>query len=345
MTRVWAALMLAAAVLAPPAAHAETVRVTADRVDVQRETNPGGGVLGTVTKGTVLQVLGRDGGWVQVALPIGNGAFYAGFVPAVYCQAAPGVAPTMKPLAGPLAATAAPAPAPVPAAPAPTQPVVSSPPPEAVAPPAQAAPARATAPVDEPRSSRSVARVDTTASARATQPAFENRQRREGFWIGLGLGYGSYKGCDDIFGCSDRQGSGSAYVKLGGTLNPQVLLGVESTAWTKDESGARVTAGGVTGTVAFYPVLSSGFFVKGGFGLSYIESKYVEGALSVSASKTGWALIAGLGYDVRVARNVSITPSFSYLYGRPGDIDIPGLGTLPGTHGDLLQLAVGVTFH
>jgi hypothetical protein len=47
-----------------------------------------------------------------------------------------------------------------------------------------------------------------------------------------------------------------------------VLLGVESNVWVKDESGATLTLGSVTGTITVYPSATAGFFLKGGFGAS-----------------------------------------------------------------------------
>jgi hypothetical protein len=70
---------------------------------------------------------------------------------------------------------------------------------------------------------------------------------------------------------------------------------------------------------------------------------YVAGA-TVNVSKTGWGLIGGLGYDLRVGRKVSITPSFSYYYGKPGHISAAG-DVLPGWSQNVLDFALGVTFH
>lgn len=50
---------------------------------------------------------------------------------------------------------------------------------------------------------------------------------REGFWIGFGLGYGSL-GCD---GCNDRESGRAGFLKMGGTLNRQWLLGGEIEFW------------------------------------------------------------------------------------------------------------------
>ena len=72
-------------------------------------------------------------------------------------------------------------------------------------------------------------------------------------------------------------------------------------------------------------------------GLSYLSFDDGSGNLS----KTGWGFTAGLGYDLRVGRNVSISPCFNYIYGNVGDFPD---GT-SGNHGDLFQVALGVTFH
>lgn len=136
-------------------------------------------------------------------------------------------------------------------------------------------------------------------------------QERQGFWIGFGGGYGSAYGEADCQDCDggDREGSFTGFLKLGGTLNDRVLLGVEGNAWVKEQDGLTLTLGSFTGTVTFYPQASSGFFLKGGVGLSYVDTEFGDGSLSVSASKTGWGVLAGLGYDLRVGRNISITPS------------------------------------
>jgi hypothetical protein len=124
-SRARLALSVIAALLVAAAAAGETIRVVAERADVQQEAKAGGRVLGTVSKGTVLQVLGRESGWVRVAYPLANGAFYVGYVPAVLCEDAHGAAPSPFHLVAPappvgvspaqapaVAATAAPVPAP-----------------------------------------------------------------------------------------------------------------------------------------------------------------------------------------------------------------------------------------
>lgn len=186
-----------------------------------------------------------------------------------------------------------------------------------------------------------------TLTVLASSPAWAGHpQDRQGFWIGFGGGYGSAfaeADCQDCGGGS-REGSFTAFVKLGGTLNQRVLLGVESNAWIKEEEGVTLTLGSATATLTFYPQASSGFFLKGGAGLSYVSTDLSSGTLSVSVSKTGWGVLAGAGYDLRLGRNFSLTPCINYHYGKPGDLSADG-ETLPGWKQNVVSFELGITFH
>ena len=169
-------------------------------------------------------------------------------------------------------------------------------------------------------------------------------QDRQGFWIGFGGGYGSANAsCDECEG-GDREGSYSGHFKLGGTLNPRVLLGVEGNGWMKEQDDVTLTLGSFTGTVTFYPQASGGFFLKGGVGLSYVDTDFQAGSLSVNISKTGWGVLAGAGYDIRVGRNISITPCVNYHYGAPGDLSFEG-DTLTNWTQNVVSFEIGITFH
>jgi hypothetical protein len=169
-------------------------------------------------------------------------------------------------------------------------------------------------------------------------------QDRQGFWIGFGGGYGSADAsCDECEG-GDREGSFTGFFKLGGTLNPRVLLGVEGNGWIREEDDVTLTLGSFTGTVTFYPQASGGFFLKGGVGLSYVDTDFSAGTLSVNISKTGWGVLAGAGYDIRVGRNVSITPCVNFHYGAPGDLSFEG-DTLSSWTQNVVSFEIGVTFH
>src|SRR6266513_1213053 len=140
------------------------------------------------------------------------------------------------------------------------------------------------------------------AAARAQYP-----QRRDGFWIGFGLGYGSANiRCDN---CVDSS-----------------------------------SVGGITASVYLYPATRSGFFVTGGLGLSTYHANTFP-----SSDGTGLGLTAGAGYDIRVGRDVSLTPVVNLVYGARGDFDVPasggGLATARGWKQHVIDFGLGVTFH
>jgi hypothetical protein len=169
--------------------------------------------------------------------------------------------------------------------------------------------------------------------------------QREGFWIGFGGGYGSASVSFRDFPAEDREESYTGFLKLGGTLNPQLLVGVESNAWVKSEDDDTLVLGSLAGTLTFYPKATSGFFLKGGIGLSYMSSEVFLDAATVSVSKAGWGLLAGVGYDVRLGQNVSITPSFNFYFGEPGEIRHGGATAFSGWEQNVFDFGVGITFH
>lgn len=129
----------------------------------------------------------------------------------------------------------------------------------------------------------------------------QNAHIRDGFWISGGLGYGSL-GCENCG--SQREGSISGDLSLGGTISPRFLLGVGSAAWTKSDQGATLTVGTLDARVRFYPSTTGGFFLTGGVGFGSVRGDFG----GFTATETGVGTILGLGWDIRVAKNTSITP-------------------------------------
>jgi hypothetical protein len=54
--------------------------------------------------------------------------------------------------------------------------------------------------------------------------------------------------------------------------------------------------------------------------------------------------LGGLGYDIRVGRNISIAPSANYYWGKPGDLETLG-EFLPEFKFDVFDVGVAITFH
>jgi outer membrane autotransporter protein len=67
--------------------------------------------------------------------------------------------------------------------------------------------------------------------------------------------------------------------------------------------------------VQFYPAVASGFFLKGGVGISRLTTSLDDGAFSFNTSDNGLGLTAGLGYDFRLGTNFSLGPYGSFAWG------------------------------
>lgn len=158
----------------------------------------------------------------------------------------------------------------------------------------------------------------------------QNPQTRQGFFIGLGLGVGSFGAEGD----DGRETGGAAHITLGGTLTPRVLLAGEIAGWTKEEDGARLSHSNITAIVQFYPIVDSGLFVRGGVGGSNLRVSASSGGFSFSFDENGLGLTGGLGYDIRVGSNFSITPYGLFVW---GDFD--------GGSANHFQGGLGVTWH
>ncbi len=174
------------------------------------------------------------------------------------------------------------------------------------------------------------------SAARAQYP-----QRRDGFWIGFGLGYGSANiTCDNCVD-SSRVGGITGFVKLGGAPSRNLLVGGAINAWSHSDGSATETMTNLTASLYLYPAAKSGLFVTGGLGFS---NYHVNSAPSFDG--TGWGFTAGAGYDIRVGRDLSLTPVVNYVYGGVGDVNEEGFGAVRTQwKQNVVEFGLGVTFH
>lgn len=197
--------------------------------------------------------------------------------------------------------------------------------------------------------SRALGIVALLAAGAVASGWAQKPQTREGFWIGVGLGYGSasLSSSGTSFADNAKGGSATGYIKLGGTLSPKVLLGGEFNAWVKNVTsgtGASGTedVGNASAAVYFYPAQQSGFFLKGGVGWAVFR-------LSESGSSTqtnGFGLLGGLGYDIRIGRMISLTPTANVYWGSDGDLQPAGTSvSVPSIKHTIFDFGLGLTFH
>jgi hypothetical protein len=157
---------------------------------------------------------------------------------------------------------------------------------------------------------------------RISHPVARHPHSREGWYGNVGLGLGSL-GCDT---CAGTVSGGSGGLSLLTPLNERVLVGVGTTGYYRSASGTALTAGTVDARLRFYPLLTSGFFVTGGLGLGHV-SVYNETAY-------GLGLVFGVGWDVPIRSNISLTPFWNGV----GIADSSGSISFG-------QLGLGVTVH
>ncbi len=167
-------------------------------------------------------------------------------------------------------------------------------------------------------------------------------KRREGLWIGLGGGYGTADvSCDS--GCvnSDRAGGLGASFRIGGTLQPTLLLGADLAFWTHKAGGIRDYILNGSATVSHYPLRRSNFFVKGGAGFSVYQSR----GLGNEVKGAGLGVIGGVGYDVRISSNLFITPYGNLYLGWPGELRNQGVLVSRGWKQNVADVGVAVMYY
>lgn len=152
-------------------------------------------------------------------------------------------------------------------------------------------------------------------------------QTRDGFWFSGGIGVGSL-GCED---CTRRETALSADLSLGGTLNDRLLIGAGTSAWSKEEDGLTLTVASLEARVRFYPRVESSFFLTGGLGVGSIKAAFGG---EFDETETGVGVTLGAGWDIRVGKNVSLTPYWTGTAVNAGDRDA-----------NFGQLGLAVTIH
>lgn len=175
---------------------------------------------------------------------------------------------------------------------------------------------------------------------------------RKGFYLGLGLAGASVSA--DCKNCGDASGAGmfGSHIKLGGTLSKSVRLGADLFGVTTNDGIASdlfgpvgdvtETAGHAMVAVTVYPKSAGNFWFTAGLGpVVYLadiknDQKYTG---------RGFGGMLGVGWDLRVGKNGSITPNISLvssgsgkLYNENGD-EVSG-----GDEWQTAYLALGVDY-
>lgn len=144
---------------------------------------------------------------------------------------------------------------------------------------------------------------------------------RSGFWWGLGLDGGRADIKCDACPNVDPETFPMLHVSLGGTLSQSLTLGVQfgggqkSGAFTSPSS-TDVAVGDANVSLYWYPMSTGNLWLQGGLTGVFFQAK--DG--SAKQSTIGGGLTAGAGYDLRMGRTMSITPSIRGAWGGKGKV-------------------------
>jgi hypothetical protein len=168
----------------------------------------------------------------------------------------------------------------------------------------------------------------------APAAAQETPARHQGFWVGFGLGAGS----NLTDGYDDARLGGSGYVRLGGTVTQRLLVGGEALGWARTQDGSTISQGNVTATLLVYPA-RQGLFLKGGLGFASWSQASTSGNTTITTTEGGFGATVGGGYDVRLGRNLFLTPNVDFL------LQAVDSEAFANTTGYLVLFTLGLTWH
>jgi len=162
---------------------------------------------------------------------------------------------------------------------------------------------------------------------------------RQGFWIGVGLGYGGASvSCS---GCStERNGAPTFTIRMGGTPSPQLLVGGELNAWGRTVLGANEAIGDMSAVVLWYPSRTTPVFLKGGLGVAVYSLD-----TSPKVESDGLGVSVGVGIDLYTGRKFSITPFVTAMSAISGNVKVGGTDTGMSYRPNLFEVGVTATWH
>lgn len=151
--------------------------------------------------------------------------------------------------------------------------------------------------------------------------AISSGPERAGFWWGLGLGGGQADVKCDICPNVDPETFPMLHFTLGATLSPSLTLGVQFGGGQKSGafgtlSSTDVAVGDANVSLYWYPMSTGNLWLQGGLAGVFYQEK--DGSAKVSS--VGGGLTLGAGYDFRMGRNMSITPSLRGAWGGKGKV-------------------------
>jgi len=183
--------------------------------------------------------------------------------------------------------------------------------------------------------------------AAAAMPGLLLAQRaapRRGLWIGLGFGGGQVRHWSDQESAT-RKTTVTASLRGGIVVVPPLRIGLEVNGWGIESGDVWDPSKGVTVNETLliaqvYPWPAKSWYLKGGLGWGEFNSAHPGD----QDSRALGAVVLGVGYDVRVARNVSVTLAADWARGPLGSVD-DLVTTSTGRRFRAWDVIVGIQYH
>lgn len=177
----------------------------------------------------------------------------------------------------------------------------------------------------------------------ATETLAQSTQEHRALWGGFGIGTG-------LNGSEGNNWGVSGYGRIGGTVNQKVLLGAETFGWYGTRDAIDLYRNNLSGILLFYPSERGGFYFKAGAGLTFITTSandfFTVGGVTyysgVSQSQTGFGSTAGVGFDVRLGRNIYLVPELAWYLEVVGD---DGATFSVPSSINIFALTIGLVWH
>jgi len=142
-------------------------------------------------------------------------------------------------------------------------------------------------------------------------------QKREGFFIGAGLGWGNADANVTVVGDLQRKNGSTGNFRLGWAIRDNWVAGYEFSGFAAffSQNSANDLRWVLTLSslaVTWWPG-NEGWYVRGGIGIATARVEVVTTGV-VSQDQPGVGVMAAAGYEWRVMENLAIGPQAEYVY-------------------------------
>lgn len=166
---------------------------------------------------------------------------------------------------------------------------------------------------------------------------------RQGVHFAVGAGAGSIAAaCDgcDVDVIDDRLTGFSGVLQLGGAVSNKLVIAGEFVGWVRNEAPIYRRMAAINLVFLGYPSETSGFFVKGGAGVSraVVEDDFV------SVVANSYTAVGGIGVDIS-AGSVMFTPYANFIRAFGGETQINGFVSPVLIEPNTVQIGIALTVH